>query len=88
MIMSKKVNYIEYDGKKYPYREVYHRNSGMNVLIGSGSLDRSLFDEDGDGYKSEYAMKIDEKFYGFVNDEVILNMSDSDFEWYVNEMLD
>lgn len=85
--MSKKVNYIEYDGKKYPYREVYHRNSGMNVLIGAGSLDQVLFDEDGH-YKSDYAQKVDEKFYGFVNDEVILNMSDNDFEWYVNEMID
>ena len=85
--MSKKVNYIEFDGRKYPYREVYHMNAGMEVLIGAGSMDRSLFDEDGH-YKSDYAQKVDEKFYGFVNDEVILNMSDKDFEWYVNEMID
>jgi hypothetical protein len=85
--MNRNVNYIEFDGKMYPYREVYHQKACMDVLVGAGSLDRSLFDEDGH-YKSEYAQKVDEKFYGFVEDKCIINMSDRDFEWYVNIILD
>lgn len=78
--------YIEYKGTKYPYRECYHRQAGMDVLIGGGSLDRALMTEDGD-YVDEQARFIDEKFYGFVEDKV-LDLPYDEFETYVNEVLD
>lgn len=79
-------SYLEYNGKNFPYREVYHKAAGMEVLIGCGSLDRELIDEDG-GYTSEHARIVDEKFYGFIEDEYF-DLPDDKFEELVNEILD
>ena len=79
-------SYIDYNGKRFAYREIYHEAAGMDVLIGSGSLDMELIDEDG-GYRSEHARFVDEKFYGYVEDKYF-TLSDSDFELVVNELLD
>ena len=79
--------YLEYNGKKFPYREVYHKASGMNVPIGSGSLDRELFDDEGIGYANEHARYVDEKFYGFIEDRYF-DLPDDEFEDLVNDILD
>lgn len=78
---------IDFNGKNFPYQEVHHEASDYNVLIGSTSFENELVNEDG-SYKSEYAMKIDEKFYGFVDDELFETLTYDEFAEYVNKNLD
>ena len=84
-----KMNYhqIYFNGKTFPYQEVHHEASGYNVLIGSTSFENELVNEYG-SYKSEYAMKIDEKFYGFVDDELFETLTYDEFVEYVNKNID
>lgn len=78
---------IDFNGKTFPYQEVYHDAVGYNVLISSTSFENELFDEDG-SYKSEYARSIDEKFYGFVDDELFDTLTYDEFVEYVNKNID
>ena len=84
-----KMNYyqIDFNGKTFPYQEVHHEASDYDVLIGSTSFENELVNEDG-SYKSEYTMKIDEKFYGFVDDELFDTLTYDEFVEYVNKNLD
>ena len=83
-----KMNYhqIYFNGKTVPYQEVHHEASGYNVLIGSTSFENELVNEYG-SYKSEY-MRIDEKFYGYVDDELFETLTYDEFVEYVNKNLD
>ena len=78
---------IDFNGKNFPYHEVHHEAAGYNVLIGSTSFENELIDGKG-SYKSEYAMRIDEKFYGFVNDELFETLTYDEFVEYVNKNFD
>ena len=78
---------IDFNGKNFPYQEVHHEAVDCNVLIGSTSLENELIDEH-NLYKSDYARRIDEKFYGFVNDELFDTLTYDEFVKYVNENLD
>ena len=78
---------IDFNGKTFPYQEVHHDAAGYNVLIGSTSFEIELVDGKG-SYKSEYAMRIDEKFYGFVDDELFETLTYDEFVEYVNKNLD
>lgn len=78
---------IDVNNKTFTYQEVYHEAAGYDVLIGSTSLEKELVNEDG-SYKSDYAQKIDEKFYGFVDVELFEDMTYDEFCAYVNEHLD
>ena len=84
-----KMKYYEIDvnGKTFKYQEVFHEECGGNVLIGSTSLQNELVDENG-AYRSKYAQKIDEKFYGFVDDTLFTMLSYDEFEKYVNKNID
>ena len=83
-----KMNYyqIDFNGKTFPYQEVHHEASGYNVLIGSTSFENELVNEYG-SYKSEY-MRIDEKFYGYVDDELFETLTYDEFVEYVNKNFD
>lgn len=78
---------IDFNGKLFKYQEVYHEGAGYNVLIGSTGLEDELVNEDG-SYKSDYAQKVDEKFYGFVDDKLFDELTYDEFVKYVNENLD
>ena len=78
---------IDFNGKTFPYQEVHHEAVGHDVLIGSTNFENELFDEKG-AYKSEYAMRIDEKFYGFVDDELFDTLTYDEFVEYVNKNID
>ena len=78
---------IDFNGKTFPYQEVYFDAAGDDVLIGSTSFENELVDEDG-AYKSDYAMRVDEKFYGFVDDELFETLTYDEFVEYVNKHLD
>lgn len=78
---------IDFNGKTFPYHEVHHEAAGYNVLIGSTSFENELVDGKG-SYKSEYAMRIDEKFYGFVDDDLFDTMTYDEFVEYVNKNID
>ena len=84
-----KMNYyqIDFNGKYFPYQEVYHKASDYYVLIGSTSFENELVNEDV-SYKSEYTMKIDEKFYGFVDDKLFDTLTYDEFVEYVNKHFD
>ena len=78
---------IDFNGKNFPYQEVHHESAGHNVLIGSTSFENELVDEGG-SYKNDYAMRIDEKFYGFVDDKLFETLTYDEFVEYVNKNLD
>ena len=78
---------IDFNGKNFPYQEVHHEAAGCDVLIGSTSFENELVNEDG-SYKSDYAMRIDEKFYGFVDDELFDTLTYDEFVKYVEEKFD
>lgn len=78
---------IDVNGKSFEYQEVHHEKSGCYVLIGTISLEEELINEDG-SYKSEYAKHIDEKFYGYVEDELFDTLTYDSFVTYVNDILD
>ena len=78
---------IDFNGKNFPYHKVHHEASGSDVLIGSTSFENELVNEDG-SYKSDYAMRIDEKFYGFVDDELFETLTYDEFVEYVNKYFD
>ena len=78
---------IDFNGKNFPYQEVHHEAAGYDVLISSTSFENELVDEDG-AYRSDYAMRIDEKFYGFVDDELFETLTYDEFVEYVNKNLD
>ena len=78
---------IDFNGKTFPYQEVHHEAAGYDVLIGSTSFENELVDEEG-AYRSDYAMRVDEKFYGFVDDELFEILTYDEFVEYVNKHLD
>jgi hypothetical protein len=78
---------ITFNDKTFEYKEVYHKAAGFDVLIGTKSLENELINEDG-SYKSKYAQGIDEKFYGFLDDDLFSKLSYEEFEEYVNNNLD
>lgn len=78
---------IDINGKTFPYQEVFLESAGGNVLIGSSSLVSELINED-HTYKSDYAMKIDEKFYGFVDDDLFETLTFDEFTHYVKSIID
>ena len=84
-----KMNYyqIDFNGKNFPYQEVHHEAAGYDVLIGSTSFENELVDEEG-AYRSDYAMRVDENFYGFVDDELFETLTYDEFVEYVNKKLD
>ena len=78
---------IDINGKTFPYQEVFHESAGGNVLIGSSSLGSELVNEDR-SYKSDYAMKIDELFYGLVDDYLFETLTFDEFTHYVKNLVD
>jgi hypothetical protein len=47
-----------------------------------------LMNKDRSKYKSEYARRIEERFYGFVEDEKFYELDFDEFTEYVNSVLD
>ena len=74
----------EFNGKKFPYREVYHKPAKGNILVATESLIRE-FDQVGWGKEAE---AVDEKFYCYVDDDVLQSMSQSELENYIAEHFD
>ena len=70
---------IDINGKTFPYQEVFLESAGGNVLIGPSSLI---------SYKSDYAMKIDELFYGLVDDDLFETLTFDEFTHYVKSLVD
>ena len=78
---------IDFNGKNFPYQEVYHEAAGHDVLIGSASFEDELAYEIYTN-KSDYALRIDDKFYGFVDDELFDTLTYDEFVEYVNKYFD
>ena len=78
---------IDINGKTFPYQEVFLESAGENVLIGPSSLISELVNED-NTYKSDYAMKIDERFYGLVDDDLFETLTFDEFTHYVKSLVD
>ncbi len=78
---------MEYKGIDYAARKAYHKVHGDNVLIGSYSLEDALLNPEG-GFVDDEARCVDEKIFAYVEDEVLMNLTDEEFENYVNEIID
>ena len=74
----------EFNGKKFPYREVYHKPANGKILVATESLIRE-FDQVG---WNEEAEAMDTKFYCYVDDDVLQSMSQSELENYIAEHFD
>ena len=73
---------IDYKGKTYKYQQVNHKSVG-NVLIASEELEKALM-PDGK-FDSPYAQRLDEKIFGYVNDDMF-NLTKSEFTEQVNKI--
>ena len=78
---------IDFNGKNFPYQEVYHEAAGQDVLIGSASFEDELVHEIYSN-KSDYALRLDNKFYGFVDDDLFDTLTYDEFVEYVNKYFD
>jgi len=69
--METKMNWftININGKTFLYQEIFNPESEELVLIGQESMLDELMNKDRSKYNSEYARRIEERFYGFVEDE-------------------
>ncbi len=76
---------INYKGEKFLIRSVFHK-AGGHVNIGGFSLENKIV-VNGD-YPDREAQAIDEQIYGYVDDEVLENLTDEEFKRYVNRHLD
>jgi hypothetical protein len=70
---------IDINGKSFLYQNVYYESLDHNMLIGSKSLENELINS----YKSDYAKRIHDIFYGFVDDELFEDMTYYEFSNYV-----
>ena len=79
---------IDINGKTFLYQEIFKPESNDFVLIGQDSMLDELMNKDRSKYKSEYARCIEERFYGFVEDEKFYELDFDEFTEYVNSVLD
>lgn len=78
---------IFYKRKSYPIRKARHKAGGL-VKFSTESLNKEIVKNISNGYKDAETQLVDEEIYGFVQDEVLLNTSDREFEKYVNKYFD
>jgi hypothetical protein len=79
---------ININGKTFLYQEIFKPESEDLVLIGQESMLDELMNKDRSKYNSEYARRIEERFYGFVEDEKFYEFDFNEFTEYVNSVLD
>lgn len=60
------MNYIKFENKEYPYRELFMHDFG-NVVVSTDSLNQVLMNEDGT-YTTKDAKLLDEEIFFFVED--------------------
>ena len=68
MCNNNRFDYIDYEGKLYPYLWLEIPNWGI-YRVSTSSLSNALMENDLATYKSEEARHIDEMFFFFVEDE-------------------
>ena len=78
---------INVNGKDFPYQEVFHKVTNCSVLVGSSSLEKELINEDGT-YKSEYASRIGNRFYCYVDDNMFDTLTYDEFKEYIDNNFD
>jgi hypothetical protein len=79
---------IDINGKTFLYQEIFKPESEEFVLIGQSSMLDELMNKEHTKYKNEYCKRIDDLFYGFVEDEKFYELDFDEFTEYVNEVLD
>ena len=74
----------EFNGKKFLYREVYHKPAEDSVLVAQESL-QDEFEKVG---WNDEAVSTDEKFYCYIKDSLIEKLSQRELEKYMTENFD
>ena len=81
---KKSMTFYTINGKDYLIRNALFHATRNVELFGTTELSNDLFDEDGNP-KQDNSLSVDESFYGYVPENVMRDLSDEDFEKYVNE---
>ena len=62
------MNFIELNGKSYPYKYFYFKNENCRYIVATDELNKRLFSKGGK-YISDEAKCIDEQIFFFLDDE-------------------
>ena len=73
---------IQFKGNNYTVRSVTHQVAGT-VTFGSLSLIEAM--ESKGGFDDSEVVAVDETIYAYASDEAIENLTDKEFEEYVNK---
>ena len=84
---KKSMTFYTINGKDYLVRNALCHATRNVELFGTTELSNDLFDEDGNP-KQDNSLSVDESFYGYVPEDVMRDLSDEDFEKYINENFD
>ena len=80
------IDYISLEGTEYPIRDLRLAEYEVNVKIAGESLEKIIFDADGN-YTSRESQLLDELIFFYVPDDLILNASDDEADRYVTDNL-
>ncbi len=75
---------IQFKGNSYTVRHVNHKVAGA-VTFGSHSLNETM---ESIGFDDSEVAAVDETLYAYAEDEAIENLTDPEFEEYVNKYFD
>ncbi len=76
---------IQFNGNSYTMRSVTHQVAGT-VTFGSYSLIEAMKSKG--GFDDSKVVAVDETIYAYASDEAIENLTDKEFEEYVNKWYD
>lgn len=76
---------IQFKGNSYTVRSVTHQVAGT-VTFGSHSLIEAM--KANGGFDDSEVVAVDETIYAYASDEAIENLTDKEFEEYVNKWYD
>ena len=81
------IDYITFEGTRYPVRDVRLEEYEVDVKVSCESLESLILDEAGE-YTSREAQLIDEIIFFYVPDDMIEDAGDESLEGYITDNLE
>ena len=81
------IDYITFEGTRYPVRDVRLEEYEVDVKVSCESLESLILDEAGE-YTSREAQLIDEIIFFYVPDDMIEDAGDESLEAYITDNLE
>ncbi|MBQ6315037.1 MAG: hypothetical protein IJI11_05490 [Mogibacterium sp.] len=81
------IDYITFEGTRYPVRDVRLEEYEVDVKVSCESLESLILDDEGE-YTSREAQLIDEIIFFYVPDDMIEDAGDESLETYITDNLE